>query len=398
MDYMGARVLFHIDLNAFFASAEILRNSALEGQPVAVAGLHRRSVVSTANYEARSKGVHSAMPLLMALEKCPELVVVQGDYEWYKELSHRFFRYLRTYSPYIEPASIDECYMDVTEVIKQYKRPLDLAWKIQQGVYDTLHLPCSIGVGPNKFLAKMASDMRKPMGITVLRKHEIPSKLWPLPIADMWGIGKKSVPVLEKNGICTIGDLADIKNESKIIMLLGKQGYLAIQHARGYGNNKLSYNTSVQSISQSTTLDNNATEYEEVKTVFKRLAHSLSMRAKKNNLKGSLISISIRYYDFTNVVRQQSIQGYTNDEQILLETALLLFDQNQSEKEIRHLGIGLGSLYTKGESVLQMNMFKELIDNETNIHHVLDELNRQIPGAHLMSASQLVKKNDKYDE
>ena len=395
---MVARVIFHIDLNAFFASAELLKNSALEGQPVAVAGLHRRSVVSTANYEARKEGVHSAMPLMMALEKCPNLVVVQGDYEWYKELSHRFFKYVKTYTSCVEPASIDECYMDVTEIIKQYKRPLDLAWKIQKGVYDTLHLPCSIGVGPNKFLAKMASDMRKPMGITVLRKHEISAKLWPLPIADMWGIGKKSVPILEKNGICTIGDLANTKNESKIITLLGKQGYLAIQHARGNGSNKLSYNTSVQSISQSTTLDNNATEYDEVKAVFKRLAHALSTRAKQNNLKGSLISISIRYYDFTNVVRQQSIQGYTNDEKILLETALLLFDQNQSEKEIRHLGIGLGSLYTEGESVLQMNMFKEPLDTDTSIHHVIDELNKQIPGAHLMSASQLVKKTTKYGE
>ena len=192
---MAGRVIFHIDLNAFYASAEVLKNSALEGQPAAVAGLHRRSVVSTANYEARKCGVHSAMPLLMALEKCPQLVVVQGDFSWYEELSNRFFTYLRKFTPCIEPASIDECYMDVTDIIGNYKRPLDLAWIIQKRVYEDLRLPCSIGVGPNKFLAKMASDMRKPMGITVLRKQEVPSKLWPLPITDMWGIGKKSVPL-----------------------------------------------------------------------------------------------------------------------------------------------------------------------------------------------------------
>ena len=390
---MAGRVIFHIDLNAFYASAEILKDSALEGQPVAVAGLHRRSVVSTANYEARARGVHSAMPLLMALEKCPELVVLQGDYAWYEELSSRFFTYLKKFSPYIEPASIDECYMDVTDLIKNYKRPLDLAWIIQKSVYEDLRLPCSIGVGPNKFLAKMASDMRKPLGITVLRKQEIKSKLWPLPLSEMWGIGKKSVPLLQQKGIETIGDLANPDNETMIMTLLGKQGFVAIQHARGNGSNQLSYNTSVQSISQSTTLDRDISEYSEVKAVFTRLAHSLSQRAKHDDLKGSLISISIRYYDFTNVVRSQSLQEFTNDEDKLLETALLLFDRNSIEKDIRHLGIGLGSLYDKNASVMQMNMFSQPKVNTNDIQTVIQSLNKQIPGANLMSASELTKKH-----
>lgn len=242
---MAGRVIFHVDLNSFFASAEILKNSALEGQPVVVAGLHRRSVVSTASYEARKYGVNSAMPLMMALEKCPDLVVVQGDYSWYEELSKRFFQYLRKFTPFVEPASIDEAYMDVTEVIKKYKRPMDLAWILQKGIYEDLKLPCSIGVAPNKFLAKMASDMRKPMGITILRKQEIAKKLWPLPIGDLWGIGKKSVSILEANGISTIGDFANPDNESKILTLLGKHAYTSIQNARGNGNSALSYNSSV---------------------------------------------------------------------------------------------------------------------------------------------------------
>ena len=180
---MAGRVIFHVDINAYFASAELLKNSALEGQPVAVAGLSRRSVVSTASYEARAYGVHSAMPLHEALRKCPDLIVVQGDYQWYEELSRRFFDFLRRFTLSVEPASIDEGYMDVTETIRRYRRPLDLAWQIQQGLYDELRLPVSIGVAPNKFLAKMASDMRKPMGITILRRQEIARKLW-LPKGD----------------------------------------------------------------------------------------------------------------------------------------------------------------------------------------------------------------------
>ncbi|MEG0470008.1 MAG: DNA polymerase IV, partial [Longicatena sp.] len=308
---MAGRVIFHIDLNSYFASAEILKNSALEGQPIVVAGLNRRSVVCTASYEARAFGVQAAMPLHMAMEKCPQLVVVQGSYAWYEELSERFFKYLRRFSPYIEPASIDECFMDVTEAIKAYKRPLDLAWVIQKSVYEDLRLPCSIGVAPNKFLAKMASDMRKPMGITILRKQEVSKKLWPLGIHEMFGIGKKTVPLLLEHGITTIGDLANPENESKVMTLLGKHSYGMIQNARGNGSNQLSYNHTLQSISQSTTLDRDISDYDEVKTVFKRLAMQLSKRAKEDDLKGSLISISIRYFDFSNAVRSQSISDYT---------------------------------------------------------------------------------------
>ena len=393
---MAGRVIFHIDLNAFFASAEILKNTALEGQPLVVAGLHRRSVVSTASYEARALGIHSAMPLHMALEKCPDLVVVQGNYAWYEELSGRFFSYLRKLTPYIEPASIDECYLDVTDVIKTYKRPLDLAWLIQKKVKEDLGLSCSIGVAPNKFLAKMASDMRKPMGITVLRKQEIKQKLWPLSIRDLWGIGKKSVPLLEAQGIYTIGDFAHPDNEAKIIQLLGKHAYTTIINTRGNGTNRLSYNTSVQSISQSTTLDRDISEYDEVKAVLKRLANKLSCRALEDDIKGSLITISIRYYDFTNVVRSQSLTTYVNDEYTLLETALYLFDRNYNGNPIRHLGIGLGSLYSNVKHIDQMSMFQEQISNTNNVHTVLDELNAMLPQAGLIPASQAkkLKKND----
>lgn len=388
---MAGRVIFHIDLNSFFASAEILKNSALEGLPVVVAGLHRRSVVSTASYEARAYGVHSAMPLLMAQERCPQLVVVKGDYAWYEELSERFFEFMRQFSPYIEPASIDECYMDVTEPIMEYKRPLDFAWMIQQRLYEEVGLPCSIGVGPNKFLAKMASDMRKPMGITILRKHEIARKLWPLSISEMWGIGKKSQPLLKEHGIETIGDMADEKNESLILTLLGRHGYQFIQYARGNDTNKLTYNTTVQSISQGTTLDRDVEDYDEIKTVLHRLAASLSKRAKSEDLKGTLITISIRYFDFTNAVRSITIQDYTNDETMLFEHALLLYDRNQNGKAVRHLGIGLGSLFSKTHSIDQLKFSLDDTKGKNSIDHVLDQLNKQLPGIHLTTAANIKK-------
>ncbi|MEG2170230.1 MAG: DNA polymerase IV [Erysipelotrichaceae bacterium] len=385
---MAGHVIFHIDLNSFYASAEIMRNSALQGLPVAVAGLTRRSVVSTASYEARAFGVHSAMPLGMAQSLCPELIILQGDFAWYEELSNRFFKFIKTFTPFVEPASIDECYIDVTALIKNYKRPLDLAWTIQKQLLDELRLPCSIGVAPNKFLAKMASDMHKPLGITILRKQEIKNKLWPLPISQMYGIGKKSSPLLIEKGIETIGDLANPNNELKIMTILGKHAYHTIQCARGNDSNELSYNTSVQSISQSTTLNNDILDYDEVKTTFKGLALKLSNRAIADEIKGKLITITIRYFDFSNVSRSCSLDHYVNDYQTILEHAMLLFDQNVNQKEIRHLGINLGSLYSSKNPVEQINMF-----NEKTKLNIIEELNKEIPGANFIYANCLKSKS-----
>lgn len=390
---MAGRVIFHVDINAYFASAELLKNSALIGQPVAVAGLSRRSVVSTASYEARAYGVHSAMPLHEALKRCPDLIVVTGDYKWYEELSNRFFDYLRRYTPLVEPASIDEAYMDVTEPIKKYHRPMDLAWQIQQGLLDELRLPVSIGVAPNKFLAKMASDMRKPMGITILRKQEIAKKLWPLGIEEMYGIGKKSVPQLQAAGILTIKDMADVKNEASILRILGKHAFSLIQNARGNGSNQLSFTTSVQSLSQSTTMDEDVKDYEEMSVVLKRLAKQLSQRAKREELKGRLISTSIRYSDFRNVIRSTSLSEYTNDDRTIYEHAMMLFDHNYNGDPVRHLGIHLGSLKDKKDLVTQYSVFEQPAIN--SIEAVIDRLNDLLPDAHLTTAAHIQKKKSK---
>lgn len=385
------RVLFHIDLNAFFASAEVLRNCAFDEQPLVVAGSSRRSVVCTASYKAREFGIKSAMPIQQALLLCPHLIVVPADFEWYEECSKKFFAFVRKFTPFVEPASIDECYADVTEVIKNYKRPLDLAWIMQQQLKDELGLTCSIGVAPNRFLAKMASDMRKPMGITVLRIQEVPKKLWPLAISEMQGIGKKTAPVLEKAGIMTIGDLANPQNEKTAMQILGRHGYHKILNARGQDSNKLSFTTTMQSISQSTTLDRDIEDYHEIKLVFKRLANSLAMRAKQENLKGKSISISVRYSDFSTIVRSITLDQYTNNGDFILENAYLLFDKNNiSTLPIRHLGITLGSLFSSNRNIEQLNMFMPEIKIDPK--KILDDLNQQLKNGKLVYASSIIKK------
>lgn len=384
-----ARVIFHIDLNSYYASAEIVRNSALEGLPVVVGGLSKRGVICTASYEARKFGVRSAMPLYQALELCPDLIVLKGDHDYYSQLSKKFFAFLKTYTNLIEIASIDECYMDVTDIIKNYARPLDLAWQIQEQLMQTLRLPCSIGVAPNKFLAKMASDMRKPMGITVIRKHEIATKLWPLSIDEMFGIGRKSAPILKANGINTIGDFANPKNEAFLLKTIGKAAPSLIANARGNGNDQLVYNTTVQSISQSTTINHDVFDYDECKNILTILTKSLVRRAKEESISGKMVSLSIRYHDFRNVVRSINLDYYTNDFNIILEHALLLFDMNFEDIPIRHLGVGLGSLSSKQKHIEQLDIFKQPEKKETD---VLTELNKHLTSGKLVYASNLLNK------
>ncbi|MCD7807986.1 MAG: DNA polymerase IV [Erysipelotrichaceae bacterium] len=187
------QIIFHIDLNAFFASAEMTQNPHLKGKPLVVAHNSRRSIVSTASYEARAYGIHSAMPLYKAKENCRDLIIVEPHFELYHQLSDSFFKIVESYTNLIEIASIDECYADMsTYIINNHLQPYNLALEIQEKVYQKLNLQCSIGISYNKFLAKMASDMKKPMGITMITNKNYQSKLWPLPISDMYGIGKKN--------------------------------------------------------------------------------------------------------------------------------------------------------------------------------------------------------------
>ena len=207
-----SKIIMHIDLNAFFATAEVIKDPSLEGKPLIVAGSSRRGIVSTASYEARKYGIHSAMPTYQAQRLCPGVIIRGGDFELYHRLSNKFFNYVRNYTNIIEIASIDECYADMSECMKDVKDPVEYLKNLQNDLYEKTKLKCSIGLAPNKFLAKMASDMKKPMGITIIRKKDVKKILWPIKIKDMYGVGKKTFPRLERLGIKTIGDL--VRTES----------------------------------------------------------------------------------------------------------------------------------------------------------------------------------------
>ena len=385
-----ARVIFHIDLNSFYASAEEVLDPSLKGKPVAVSGLSRRSVVSTANYEARAYGVHSAMPIQEALDLCPDLVVVKGHYSYYEELSQKFIALIQSYTPYVEQASIDECYADMTEVIKRYQRPLDLAWQLQRQLKDELHLKCSIGVAPNKFLAKMASDMRKPMGITVLRKSEVKKKLWPLAVNEMFGIGKKTAKALNALGIETIGELAEYPDRQLLSKLLGKNTQSVIQRCYGIATDEITMNSDAKSMSQSTTFLEDITDYDEIRSMFRKLAQQLSYRLKQAGMMGNAVSISVRYFTFETIVRSKKLIYPIQDADALFEQAMMLFDENQDDMAIRHIGIGLSHLNPSSSSKIQLSLFEDFKPSTTD--DVIKDLNAQLSVPSLFKASSLLKK------
>lgn len=389
-----ARVLFHIDINAFFASAEEIKHPEYKGLPLAVGSLSSRGVLSTANYAAREFGIHSAMPVFEALKICPELNIVQGDYNYYRSLSTQFFQYLHRYSNMIEPASIDECFMDVTDTIKRYKRPLDLAVQIQNGVYETLGLNVSIGVAPNRFLAKMASDMKKPKGITVLRKAEIERKLWPLPIEEMVGIGKKTIPVLKRYGIQTIGDFASPDNENLILRLLSKSGYSLIQKARGNSSAQLNFSTTHKSISISRTYPSDIYTLNDAMERLKTLTNDLCRKMIQENQKGKLVSISLRDTNFHNIVRSVPLQTYTNAYVIVFEAASGLLEENFEEVGYRHIGVSMGSLKDANRILEQPSIFETPIQDTDSI---LAQLNKKLDHKDLFKASDLLKKGNEHE-
>ena len=361
-----AKVIMHIDLNAFFATAETIKDPSLEGRPLVVAGTSRRGIVSTASYEARSYGIHSAMPTYQARQLCSNLIILPGDYEYYQKLSHEFFEYLKTYSPIIEPASIDEGYVDITEQIGNVSDPMKYLRDIQNGLYEKTKLKCSIGIGPTKFLAKMASDMKKPMGITIIRRKDVQKILWPLPIKDMFGIGKKTYPRLESLGIYKIGDLATTES-LEVKKLLGKSFDTFKAWANGYGSDEVNTEPSdPKSIGNSRTFLYDTSDYDEIREMIYMLSQEVSLRAKNENKIGSTITCVIKDTSFKSFSRSITLNDATNELDVIFNEALKLYEKNFISRDIRLVGVTLSSLKNKKNVYVQMDLFS--LESEQKKH------------------------------
>lgn len=382
----------HIDLNAFFATAETIIHPEYEGKPLVVGGIGRRGIVSTANYEARKYGIHSAMPTYKAKELCKDLIVVPGHFDLYAKLSDEFFKYVATYSPIIQVASIDECFVDMSEPLSKVKDVEAYLKELQLGLYNKTKLKCSIGIGPTKFLAKMASDMKKPMGITIIRKRDIARMIYPLPIEDMFGIGKKTSAALRKLGINKIGDLITY-DQVTLKHVLGRFYYTCMDWLNGKGSDKIETEEhDPKSIGTSRTFEHDTDNYEEIKLMIKWLARDVSNRAKEENKLGTTVQVTIKTCDFRLHTKSVTYVRPTNDYNFILEQALKAYDKFKLNEPIRLVGVTLQNLKSKEETQFQMSLFNyQTYEEENKTKLIINDLNRKMKKDVFKRASEVKK-------
>ncbi|WP_017380036.1 DNA polymerase IV [Paenisporosarcina sp. TG-14] len=354
-----ARIIFHIDMNSFYASVEQSYDTSLKGKAIAIAGnpKERRGILVTCSYEARAKGVYTTMSVWEAKRKCPELILLPPNFERYRIASRAMFEVLRTYTKQVEPVSIDEGYMDVTDIDSNLNA-LQIADDIQKRLLMELDLPCSIGIAPNKFLAKTASNMKKPMGITILRKRDIDKMLWPLPVLDMHGVGESTAKKMYSIGLQTIGDIA--KSEEGVLKeALGKNGIRLKKCANGLDDRLVDpdsvYDT--KSVGNSTTLPSDENELQELKKVFKRLSTQVANRLEAKRLAGPTVSIQIRDTDWRNSSRSQSFQNLVYEKEKIFEIAWSLFTKNWDGQPIRLLGVTVSNVVDRVDLTEQLSIY-----------------------------------------
>jgi DNA polymerase-4 len=338
------RAILLVDMNAFFISCETTRRPELAGRPAAVAGdpKHRSGIILAPNYEARKYGVKTTMVLHQARKLCPDIVLVPPDHGFYERKSREVMQVLSQFTPVVEQNSIDEAWLDATGCEALFGSTLELAQRIMKEIQSKLGLPCSIGIAENKFLAKVAADMKKPMGITMLGREELDEKLWPLPVGRMYGVGKQTALKLNRIGVFTIGQLAASKPEL-LSDKLGKWGNELHRLANGIDPSPVLPHAidEMKSIGRSTTLSHDLTDLMLAKKVILALTDEVGSSARKYKKRGRTIQITIKYSDFKTITRQKKIAATFLTKDIYAAGAELLKENWNPKQPIRLLGIAI---------------------------------------------------------
>ena len=338
-----SRKIIHIDMDAFFAAVEIRDNPNLRGKPVIIGNDPRktggRGVVSTCSYEARAFGIHSAMSSKEAYERCPQAVFISGNYDKYLAVGQQIRSIFRRYTDIIEPMSIDEAYLDVTENKLGVKSAVKIARLIQNDIWQELHLTASAGVSYNKFLAKMASDYQKPRGLTVILPDEAEDFLKEMDIAKFHGVGKKTVEKLHQMGVFTGGDLLEI-SEITLIDRFGRLGFDLYRKARGIHNSPVKSSRIRKSIGKEKTYRKSLQSEEDIKKELTILSGKVALSLQKHEKSGKIVILKIRYNDFSTLTKRKSLSESTQDEEIIAQTAIQLYESlADKDKGTRLLGV-----------------------------------------------------------
>ncbi|MFC4095636.1 DNA polymerase IV [Euzebyella saccharophila] len=339
------RKIIHVDMDAFYASVEQLDHPELKGKPVAVGGSSKRGVVSAASYEARKFGVRSAMSSVLAQKKCPELIFVKARFDRYKEISKQIRNIFFEYTDLVEPLSLDEAYLDVTQNKKGNPSATVIAKEIRQRILEVTGLTASAGISINKFIAKVASDYNKPNGQKTVNPSEVLQFLEDLDIRKFYGVGKVTAEKMYKLGIFTGADLKK-KSLDFLEENFGKSGSYYYNVVRGIHHSAVKPHRIPKSVGAERTFSENLSSEIFMLERLERIAEELERRLKKSKIAGKTITLKIKYSDFTLNTRSKTLSYFIADKSLILETAKELLYQEEMKNSVRLLGISLSNLNT----------------------------------------------------
>ncbi|MCA9303920.1 MAG: DNA polymerase IV [Phycisphaerales bacterium] len=344
------RSILHVDMDAFFASVEQRDHPELRGKPVLVGGDGPRGVVAAASYEARVFGVHSAMPSAIAKRLCPQAIFVSGSHKNYRAVSNQVFEIFERFTPLIQPLSIDEAFLDVTGTERLFDSPKSIAEQIRSLVKSELRLTCSVGVAPNKFLAKLASDMNKPDGLMIIEPDRIHDILDPMPASAIPGVGPATMKQLTRLGVRTIGDIRKLPAET-LRAKLHDSGDRLHQYARGIDDRPVRVDREAKSISHEHTFEQDLKDPNEVRAIIARQSEDVAYRIRKHQRFARTITVKIRFGDFETITRSTTLDHPTDSTAEIHKAARELFDRwAQSFRPVRLIGVGASQLTDQPET------------------------------------------------
>ena len=383
----------HVDMDAFFASVEQEDNPELKRKPVIVGGVYlsNRGVVSTASYEARKYGVHSAMPIIKAKQLCPNGIYLPGRHRRYEEISQQIFAIFRSYTPVVEKLSIDEAFLDLTGCHRLFGSSREIGEMIKKEIKNKTGLVASIGIAPNKFIAKLASTLDKPNGFMIIDEEEVNEVIDPLPISKMWGVGDKTEKKLRDIGIKTIGMLKSLSLH-ELTNMFGKFGQNLYYLSRGIDQREIEAESETKSISQEETFSSNLSDDERIHAALMKLVEKVTRRLRKKNLRGSTIFIKIRYNDFSTYTRRKTLNQTVNQTDIVFTIAKkLIHDNNLTKKPVRLLGIGISNL--TDEKSKQLSLFAD-DSNKNKLTNTIDKIRDKYGEGSVKRGIELLDQDD----
>jgi nucleotidyltransferase/DNA polymerase involved in DNA repair len=395
LDSDKPRWVLHVDMDAFFAAVEQREHPDYRGKPVIVGadpqGGKGRGVVSTCSYEARKYGVHSAMPISRAYRMCPHGIYVPPNGRLYSQISQEVFLILNDFSDVVEPISIDEAFVDITGSLNLFPSVTALGKQLKSRIYDQHQLTASVGIAPNKFLAKIASDLKKPDGLVIVEHDKIDQFLEPLEVSRMWGAGKITLEKLHKYGIHTIGDMKKIPRET-MQQVFGKLGEHFYRLSNGIDDRKVHSGHAVKSVSNEMTFHHDLNDQDVLyRTIFK-LSEKVGYRLREKKLKGKTVHLKLRYAGFETLTRNKTLKFGTSNTEIINKVITELFDTHyQKGRQVRLIGVGVSGFVDEvGE---QISLFEKKMRGNTQLDE-LEDLVKSRFGKHAIGRAEgLAHKN-----